>query len=278
MSSFLANTLAYATMIIKNQWGASGTGFLVSYLISQEEGGKIFLVTNKHVLNREQRLRNLATHIILHYNRHDREGNIERADILWPIIQGGRPIWKEHPDPDIDVLVFDLTNFVANMRDLHAKWAVYDLLATPEILSDNDISIGEEVIIAGYPLGTSLLAIRHRRSNLPLFRSGIIASSIGEDLEDTIIENGTERIRILRGFLIDGGVIHGSSGSPVILKPNMARFQGGGIHLGSSLPPYILGIVAETRYSPISDTLSYADLGLAFDASTIRETIDLFFS
>jgi hypothetical protein len=43
----------------------------------------------------------------------------------------------------------------------------------------------------------------------------------------------------------------------------------------------ILGIIAESRYAPIitpqTDYLSFSGLGLAFDAQTIIETIELFF-
>ena len=277
MSGYLANNLFFSTMVIQNQWGGNGTGFLVSKIISQEEGGLVFLATNKHVLNRNSDFRSVANHIILHFNEKNSDDKIVKKEILWPIIQGVRPIWREHPDPDVDVLVFDVTGFISFNKNIHVRFADYSLLTTNEILNENEIKIGEEVVIIGYPLGLTSLATRHRDSNLPLFRSGIIASSIGDLLEDIKLENGVERTRILRGFLIDGGVIHGSSGSPVVLKPNLSRYKNGSFSMGTSLPPYILGILAETRYARIGDSASFADLGLAFDASTIRETIDLFF-
>ena len=277
MSGYLANNLFFSTMVIQNQWGGNGTGFLVSKIIAQEEGGRVFLATNKHVLNRNPDLRSDANHIILHFNEKNSDDKIVKKEMVWPIIQGGRPIWREHPDLDVDVLVFDVTGLISFNENIHVRFADYGLLTTNEILSENEIKIGEEVVIIGYPLGLTRLATRHRDSNLPLFRSGIIASSIGDLLEDIKVENGVERTRILRGFLIDGGVIHGSSGSPVVLKPNLSRYHNGSFSMGTSLPPYILGILAETRYAPIGGSESFADLGLAFDASTIRETIDLFF-
>jgi hypothetical protein len=47
-------------------------------------------------------------------------------------------------------------------------------------------------------------------------------------------------------------------------------------------PPLLLGIIAETTYAPIPiserDYIpSFAGLGLAFDAETVKETIELFF-
>lgn len=45
--------------------------------------------------------------------------------------------------------------------------------------------------------------------------------------------------------------------------------------------PVLLGIIAETRYAPIEtregNIPSFAGLGLAFDAETVKETIELFF-
>lgn len=273
MSLYLAETLLYSTMLIENQWGGKGTGFLVSRIINEKEG-KVFLVTNKHVLNESSSLRDEATHIFLHHNIENSQGIIEKCRSVWPLIFPDRSkLWKEHPNIDVDVLVFD-AGFLNTGPRLKARWVDFDLLCSSEMLREIDITIGQEVIVIGYPLGFS-----HRKSNLPLFRSGIIATCIGEELEDTTLEDEVERTRILRGFLVDGGIIPGSSGSPVVFKPGIGRItRDGVINLGESPPPFILGIISETRYSPIRtpefDHISYAGLGLAFDAQTIRETID----
>jgi hypothetical protein len=38
----------------------------------------------------------------------------------------------------------------------------------------------------------------------------------------------------------------------------------------------LVGIVSETRYSYTVEAMNFANLGLAFNADTIRETIQLF--
>ncbi|HMD78999.1 MAG TPA: hypothetical protein VKF39_03340, partial [Nitrososphaerales archaeon] len=115
----------------------------------------------------------------------------------------------------------------------------------------------------------------------PIVRTGTLATPPCEVLQDEVrIPDGGRRTRRLRGFLVDGGVIPGSSGSPVILRPTIGRLVKGKIQLGVP-PALLLGIVAETKYAPIQvsgdDSMSFADLGLAFDASTIKETIESFF-
>ena len=282
MSTVLADTLRFSTVLIENQWHLSGTGFLVSKIIDSEKG-KIFLVTNKHVINKNRELRETAALITLNFNRKTDDGEFIRFQIPFPLVQGGMKTWREHTDPDVDVLAIDVSGLLAQLVEkgmIYAKWADYDLIISPQKIREENITCGEDVIVIGYPLGISSFAVRHKNNNLPLFRSGIISTTIGEELEDDVNEGGTSRKRRLRGFLVDGGIIPGSSGSPVVFKLNFSRFAGGTLNLGESLPPYILGIVAETRYSPIDSqgaSISYADLGLVFDASTIRETIELFF-
>jgi len=105
-------------------------------------------------------------------------------------------------------------------------------------------------------------------------RSGIIATQIGETLIDYVEEKGTKRQRVVRGFLIDGATIPGSSGSPIVLKPVTGRAVKGNVVLGIA-HPMLLGIVSETLYSSVKtakwDIPSFAGLGLVFDADTIKD-------
>jgi S1-C subfamily serine protease len=238
---------------------------------------KVFLCTNKHVLNKTKELREKATKVILHLNVKEVEGKIigkpYELPLIWP---DGKKRWKEHPEADIDVLVLDVTDLVVSLPDMEKKWADYSLFADSKILSEQDITIGEEVMVVGYPLG-----FKQGDSNFPIVRQGIVASQIGQKfIEESIERDGKKKTRVIRGFLIDGGLIPGSSGSPVVLKPVTGRFVGNNIVMGVP-PPYLLGIVAETRYAPIrtnvGDIPSYAGIGLAFDALTVKETIELFF-
>jgi hypothetical protein len=276
MASPIAETWVYTTMLIENEWGKKGTGFLVSRLISDEHG-RIFLATNKHVLHKEAEMRQSANRVILYLNIKNVDGSITGQTAELPLnLNDGSKRWREHTDKDVDVLAFDVSPLIAQYPQIKGKWADYSDFGDRAKMEELDVTIGEEVLVIGYPLG-----LRHAKTNFPLVRGGIIATRIGENLEDEYKEKDeTIRKRLLRGFLIDGAVIPGSSGSPVVLKPTTGRFVKDKILLGLS-PAILLGIVAETRYAPIRTPEGYipsfAGLGLAFDAETVKETIELFF-
>lgn len=262
-----------STIRIENEWKETGTGFLIHRITDGNDKGRLFLVTNKHVLNPQKSKRDSATYIKLHLNLKidgDVKGNTVQLNMK-------EKIWEEHPDEDVDVLVFDITSLVEDLPSIEYGNFTYDLFIDKQKIEELPITIGDEIIAMGYP---SLRGLKHLTTNFPFLRQGIISSKIGELLEDIVEHNGISRKRILRGFMIDGAVIPGSSGSPVILKPILTRQKNGNISIGE-IPPFLLGIVAETRYSEIitknSDFLSYANMGLVFNADVIKETIELFF-
>ncbi len=280
MGNTLAESWLYATVLVENQNGAKGTGFLVRRTIDEEKA-RIFLVTNKHVIAESQEARARVEKFNLHLNVKDPNGKL-RGETVSVIVHGTtRPdLWlqlhREHPDPDVDVLAFDVTALIIAKVGIANKWSDYSLFASREKLDELDVTIGDDVMVIGYPLG-----LRHRETNFPLFRSGVISTKIGETLEDEVRDpKGVMRKRTLRGFLVDGAMIPGSSGSPVVLKPIFGRKVKNTI-MGSLPVPVLLGIMAETRYAPVQagygDSWSYAGLGLAFDAETVKETIELFF-
>jgi len=276
MASPIAESWAYATMLIENEWGQTGTGFLVARDID-EENARVFLVTNKHVLHEKAEQRQKATRIRVHLNIKNDDGSITgRAANIPLVLDDGSILWREHPDPDVDVLAFDVTRLVAQFPQIEKRWARYSMFCDSAKIAELDVTMGDEVMVIGYPMG-----IKQGATNFPLVRAGIIATRIGETLEDEFVQSdGAKRKRKLRGFLIDGATIPGSSGSPVVLKPTTGRFVKGTIVMGSP-PMVLLGIVAETRYAPIRTPTglipSFAGLGLVFDAETVRETVELFF-
>lgn len=278
--SQISRTWTYTTVLIYNQWNLSGTGFLVKRDIN-ETSAKIFLVTNKHVLHKERAQREVATHIVCHMNKKNEAQEIVGVEINFPLIYSGttNKNWKEHPNEYIDILAIDVTELIITHSDLEKKWVDYSLFITPEIIQSEDLTIGDDIMVLGYPS-----SFKQGNTNFPIVRQGIVASQLGQIYVDKTMKDAQNNIieRQIPGFLIDGGLIPGSSGSPVVLKPIIGRLKHNTIEM--NIPkPYLLGIVAETRFAPIQltatmHTLGYADLGLAFDSSKIKETIELFFS
>ena len=277
--SQISRTWTYSTVLIYNQWNHFGTGFLVKRDIN-ETSAKIFLVTNKHVLHKETAQRNVATHIVCHLNKKNAAQEVVGVEINFPLTYSGttNKNWKEHSNEHIDILAIDVTELIIAHPDLEKKWVDYSLFVTTEIIQSEDLTIGEDIMVLGYPS-----SFKQGNTNFPIVRQGVVASQLGQIYIDKTMRDAQNNIieRQIPGFLIDGGLIPGSSGSPVVLKPVIGRLKHNTIEM--NIPkPYLLGIVAETRFAPIQltetiHTLGYADLGLAFDASKIKETIELFF-
>lgn len=276
MSSPIAKSWVYATVPIQNPQNETGTGFLV-YRSTSTTQGRVFLVTNKHVVHKDFNKIIEVPFIKCHFNTKESDGMISIVDGDIPMTsKDGAQRFRQHPDIDTDVLAIEVTDVMNLNPKIEKRWAIYDLFAEKNKRDELDISVGEEVVTIGYPLG-----LRQGSTNFPLLRQGIIATKIGYPILDKIKNpDGSLRDRNLRAFLIDGACIPGSSGSPVVLKPVIGRHVKNSIQLGLA-PAVLLGIIAETKYAPIQIDKniipSFAGLGLAFDVETIRETIELFF-
>jgi len=276
MSSPLVEGWLYATVPIENPQGESGTGFLVFRIIDADRG-RIFLVTNKHVVHKDPAQRPATSHITCHFNTTEDDGSVGTVAGEIPLANpdGGKR-YREHPDLETDVLAVDVTDVMNLNPKIQKKWVGYDMFADHTKRDELDITVGEEVVTIGYPLG-----LRQGQTNFPLLRQGLIATRIGYPIKDKVQNpDGSYRDRTLRAFLIDGATVPGSSGSPVVLKPVIGRQVRDSIVMGTA-PPVLLGIVAETRYAPIQIGTGvipgFAGLGLAFDVETVRETVELFF-
>ena len=206
-----------------------------------------------------------------------REGwNGGREILTGSLIEDDQKLWREHPNPHVDVIAVDITSLINSYPNLENRGADYSLFATPQILKEETITEGEEVLILGYPLG-----LFHTHIHSPLVRQGIVATKIGERIQVRLRSSSGDPLRVeIPGFLIDAAIIPGSSGSPVVLKPIIGRKIKDKVELGTAVP-YLLGIVSATETTAIRmegyafPTL--AGLGIVFDASTIQETIELFF-
>ena len=246
MASLVSTTWAETTVLIDNGWGEKGTGFLMSRELD-EQYSKLFLVTNKHVLDQRASVRRTMTDVQLHMNV-KRENVIFGEAIPYSLEdENGNSLVREHPDDNVDVLVIDVSNLFLGRPDIHCKRATYDLIADTAVSNGYWITAGDEIFVVGYPSG-----LRQGPTNYPLIRQGIIATRFGETLvEDATDDQGNYIQRHTRGFLIDGATIPGSSGSPVVVKENYEQVLRERMSPGSARQPLLLGILAETRFAPV---------------------------
>lgn len=75
MASPISETWIYATVMIENEWGERGTGFLAFRAID-EKSGRVFVATDKHVLHKKAEVRQRANRIFLYLNIKDVDGSI----------------------------------------------------------------------------------------------------------------------------------------------------------------------------------------------------------
>jgi Trypsin-like peptidase domain len=263
--------LIHNAIIICDENGTErGTGFV----IGDKERIRFFLVTNKHVIGGDKFERDKLKEIALLTNIQGKDSSVRREGIKYRFVPGSV---REHSDPDVDVMAFDITGLIVRLKQQYNERIPFqpillNELATPELIQKYDVKIGDEIIVIGFP---NLHGLQHPTTSFPIVRQGIIASNIGEPLQDHKNHAGKDRIRLIRGFLIDGAIIPGSSGSPVFLKPSLFRSIKG-METADSFPLLVLGIISEYRKSYTTDLLWPANLGIAIDASAIIETLNAF--
>jgi len=264
---------ARITMLIENDWGEKGTGFLVKPAINVNGSSyiKFFLVSCKHVLNRDAKLREQAEEITIYPLVRQSSGSMQREPISLNLrYEDGSQVWRGHPDPDVDVIVFDVTDLIINdMRTEHGAPGL-EVFVSGEWIKRLGITTNDAVTTIGFPdMGRS-------ETSDPVFRSGTISTSLGKRIEFQNEKGGCA----LRAFVVDGEAIPGSSGSPVLLKPTVGRVISGRNYFGMSVPPVLLGVLAETTYAKVEyesfSGWTYSRMGIAFDADTILDTIKLY--
>jgi len=233
----------------------------------------VYLVTARHVLGANVSEIGATLHYGLRYNTIGGPHGIERRKANF-LVENDPPNWAVHPDPRVDIACLDVTSWIASRPDGHFRYCPLSEVANPLNMLEMECDAGDDIFVVGYPL-----RLRQGESNLPIVRKGALASTPRRSL---VGEDGGR----LRGFLIDGAIMPGTSGSPVI--STSTRFHPGDI----GVTPHrllLLGIVTQEWGRGITDRYNtthssaasspiegYANLGLAHNAATIVETIEQF--
>lgn len=269
--AFLRSTVLVTFEVSPNKQ-SFGTGFFVFRPIKGDEG-YVFLITNKHVLPPEGTARSIRIRVAV--------GSADKPAVRFaevPVVgQNGKYLAnvKLHPKQGFDVAAVNVTDTIVK-EGIQGTWLPLDLFSTPQRLKDENITIGDEIFLLGYPD-----AIFDARNVSPILRTGVIATVPleGYAFNDALRAKFGLPDRI-DGFLIDANVFPGSSGSVVVLKqqPTTIGPQGQTVVSGAKKIPYVLGIVSGSI--PISDaalgTTQRMGLGIVYSADAIRSVIELF--
>lgn len=201
-------------------WGASG--FFYFHTL-QGDQGRVYLVTNKHVLEGRNR-------ILLRLNpRALKEPKGYSLDLIHPV--DGQKLWNGHHNKNVDVAVIPV-NFPLFQRDNMEVNYFRDNNHTMDVatMESKGLSEGDGVFALGFPV--SLVG---DRSNSVIVRGGTIAR-----LRDTFKSSREP-------FLVDTTVFPGNSGGPIVNKPEIVAIEGTQTITTSNL----LGVIAS--YVPYRD-------------------------
>lgn len=238
-----------------------GTGFLIKADIGRDDLSTILLITNKHVLKDSPKFR---------INFHHKRKNLNEPDLgkVFPFLALGYDLaYTEHADSNIDLACINISDIIQKNSD-----KIYFQAMDTNILSDFNekyLDVGNRVIFVGYPENRF-----DEEHNLPIVRTGITASHPKIDFNK------------IPQFLIDAQVFFGSSGSPVFLDLNDARFSQGEIIFVDGQPNYkLIGVVSATMIKnniikhietkTIDIAQEVIGLGIVFKSTALKELIDI---
>lgn len=269
--------------IVNQSTGSTGTGFFV-FRPTEADRGKLFLVSNKHVLlpksissNEGPKLATALVHITT-------ENNGILSITNFPVIlrkQDGSSLCVGHPRDNVDVAVIEATPYLVENETIRGGYKVGRIhesrFATKKSITETSLTLGDRIVILGYPLN-----MVEGSTAVALARGGTIATPPDRDYRSSPV------------FLIDCSTIRGSSGSPVFVpvRPyKVDRKPDGKVQLNGlqGYVPELLGIVSATvsdwelilkktvTFGKEPQTVSVIDtanLGIVFRADTITETLD----
>jgi hypothetical protein len=214
-----------------------GTGFLVGRFFKQEGDSTryhVFLVTNKHVFSDRQS-------IILQFNPSNEQA-VKTYHVK--LTDGEKVLWTGHPTADAAVALMDPHILKKDERRYNVFRSDQDFVNIDKMASLG-ISEGDFVYILGYPLG-----LVDQERHYVIVRSGVIAR-----IRDVLERRKSD-------FIIDASVFPGSSGGPVITKPEIVRIEGTECVSRS----YLIGIV--------HSYISYVDSAISAQTQRVRVTFE----
>lgn len=249
--------------VIEIQKGSeTGSGFLVSL------GQKRLLVTNKHMVGNWSPVDSLIYNDSIYIYPYTRSGFLKVGVKISTLGKPIQPKIKIHPNQKVDIAIIDITSDILNLALDNTNFIDTTYFVKFE-QAKSILTYGSQVFTIGYPAG-----VKAFKTNQPLVKSGYLASSLDGDLVmEQIWENrkGVNVKTLTDGkiFIVDGLIIPGNSGGPVVLSQEIVWFEINGQlkHL-QNIKNYFIGIVSNI----------YTNTGLAtiFSSDNILEVIRQF--
>ena len=217
------------TTLAGDKFLSNATGFFF------ERDGKLFVVTNRHVVFDEASKHHPdRIEIELHINP---ENVAETVQFSIPLYKDKKSVWREGVDSagTIDVVALELERAA-----LPEKISCHAFTPAHLVSELEEVEMGTRVLIVGFPLG-----VHDTLHRLPVARQSVIASAFGM------------RFQGKGYFLTDARLHRGTSGAPVVARK---RATGGRI----DLPWLLLGVHATKLDVANRDTSQDESLDLNF--------------
>ncbi len=171
----------------------SASGFLY------EDRGDLYFITNRHVVVDEE-IGFFPEEIDL--NLHTDQNDLTKSETFSiPLREGEKKLWLEHQPVNGEEV--DVVALPVRKEDIIPHFHVMPFSKKDLLNPSRYISIGDDLLVIGYPLG-----IRDTKHKTPIIRSAIMASVYPLPFDGKPY------------FLIDSFLHEGTSGSPVLLKPS----------------------------------------------------------
>jgi S1-C subfamily serine protease len=217
----------------QGMWTPEASGFLYGEFVSKvsetESKYRTYLVTNRHVIEEHA----AATKAPLSVKFNLKTAGASREYDVMLTDERGQPTWHPHPNAAVDIAVIPIdANF------LQKEGARFDYFrGESDVLSrsrakEMGLSEGDGVYVLGFPMG-----LVGAQQDYVVVRQGTIAR-VTDALESPVATS----------FLIDSFNFPGSSGSPVVLRPELLSITGAKPAIGKA---YLLGVVRS--YLPYTD-------------------------
>lgn len=205
--------------VSNNNVFSTATGFFY------EQNGKIFLVTNRHVVDYSTKDPS-ATLVI---KTHISESDLSKFNTIEiPLVSGGKITWYGFSEPEIDVVKIPLDEKIL------ANSIIRPFSKKNFPAQGMELQVGSELLVVGYPRGFT-----DNLNQLPIAKNCIVSTPIEIPFEGKPY------------FLMDGNLFPGMSGSPVITKPSSTFNINGGLSFASTPQIFFMGIHSATFYKKV---------------------------